>query len=1124
MNSNYPLVRMTNSAGSVFYARTHGWSSTAIQTGNKVMTTEFTLPANLPLTRYSLVVVANGISSDPVSFTPTSLPVLVVSTNIISGGNGNGIIDYNECNDLSLIMTNAGTTAATTIFATLSTTTPGVTIAQPNSLYPSIAPGGVGTNLTAFKLSTSPVFVCGTPVALTLVLKSDQVTITNQFSLSSGTLGIPVRFDNNSTVIIPDNSIIGTSSTIVVSNITSVLMNVTVSLNILQPDVGDLTLNLIGPDGTTTLLSQQNGGLGANYGLDCNSDADRTTFDDNAGVLIDTGTAPFVGTFQPDSPLAVFAGKSGAAVNGAWQLQAIDPFFDSSGSIQCWSLILTPAGCTDGGGQCPGVDLALGMTAGPNPVILGNTLTYAMTVTNNGPNTATGVALSQTLPGNVTIVSTSTTQGLVSTNSGNNVTCNLGNLPVGGTVTVLVVVSPKTAGTIFSTATVGSQQNDFNLANNTVTVSAQVQSPAADLAVGLAANPSPVLVGGIFNYTVSVANNGPSTATGVMVTNTLPVNVSLISASSSRGNSFSVSNLVICALGSLLPGSNATVTIQARALNIGTITATSVASANQIDPLPINNTASVTTTVTPACDLSLAMSGPPSVIIGSNATYQLTVQNLGPSPASGVSVHDTLPTGVTLVSITNLQGISSVTNGVVTCVLTNSLAAGASATVTITVNTSPLNGQVPLTILNSGSVAGNQADPNSANNNASVSTLVDFPRVNVVANGATLLSVGGPPTNGMINPGQIVSISFGLQNIGNIDASNVVATLLGTGGVVTNSPQTKSYGTLTPAASASAPFIFTANGSNGATITATLQLSGGASNQVKFTFVLPTVNTFANTTNIIIPDHGPATNGYPSKIIVSGLTGLVGKVTVTLTNVNHTYPDDVDILLVGPGGQNVLLESHAGGGGVLTNVSLTFDDYVTNSLGARNFLPASSQILSGTYVPSQYGTVNFTNNFGGTIQIPQTILPPVQPYGTNLSVFNGINPNGIWELYVFDESPGDQGIIVGGWSMAITSGNPVNPVIDVAVTGAATPNPDTTGGNLTYTFNITNNGPVTASQVAFTNILPASVNFVSATNSAQVISTTNASGAVYCILTNLAMGTKCRRITIVVEPNSGRNC
>ena len=68
MCSNYPLVRMTNSSGDVYYSRTYNWSSTSVMTGNTVMTTEFTPPAGLAPGNYSLVVVANGNSSDPVSF------------------------------------------------------------------------------------------------------------------------------------------------------------------------------------------------------------------------------------------------------------------------------------------------------------------------------------------------------------------------------------------------------------------------------------------------------------------------------------------------------------------------------------------------------------------------------------------------------------------------------------------------------------------------------------------------------------------------------------------------------------------------------------------------------------------------------------------------------------------------------------------------------------------------------------------------------------------------------------------------------------------------------------------------------------------------------------------------
>lgn len=83
MNSNYPIVRMTDSAGIVYYARTYNWSSTGVMTGNTPSSTQFMLPGGLPAGTYSLVVAANGISSDPVPFfTPDLLQIT-----LMGGGN-----------------------------------------------------------------------------------------------------------------------------------------------------------------------------------------------------------------------------------------------------------------------------------------------------------------------------------------------------------------------------------------------------------------------------------------------------------------------------------------------------------------------------------------------------------------------------------------------------------------------------------------------------------------------------------------------------------------------------------------------------------------------------------------------------------------------------------------------------------------------------------------------------------------------------------------------------------------------------------------------------------------------------------------------------------------------------
>ena len=90
MNSNYPLIRMTNGVGNVYYARTFNWSSTGVMTGGTPESTDFTVPAGLLAGTYSLVVVANGISSDPVSFTyvPDALQIAPLTGFTTSGVRG----------------------------------------------------------------------------------------------------------------------------------------------------------------------------------------------------------------------------------------------------------------------------------------------------------------------------------------------------------------------------------------------------------------------------------------------------------------------------------------------------------------------------------------------------------------------------------------------------------------------------------------------------------------------------------------------------------------------------------------------------------------------------------------------------------------------------------------------------------------------------------------------------------------------------------------------------------------------------------------------------------------------------------------------------------------------------
>jgi subtilisin-like proprotein convertase family protein len=130
---------------------------------------------------------------------------------------------------------------------------------------------------------------------------------------------------------------------------------------------------------------------------------------------------------------------------------------------------------------------------------------------------------------------------------------------------------------------------------------------------------------------------------------------------------------------------------------------------------------------------------------------------------------------------------------------------------------------------------------------------------------------------------------------------------------------------------------------------------------------------------------------------------------VVLTNFAHTYPDDVDILLVAPDGWSALLLSDAGGGNAVAGVTLQLDD------AATAFVPDRFTITNGLYRPTNFDTTD-------TLPSPA----PTGGYGTNLASFNGGMPNGVWSLYVYDDFFSDTGSL-GGWSLTLTTVGIVNP-------------------------------------------------------------------------------------------------
>lgn len=238
-------------------------------------------------------------------------------------------------------------------------------------------------------------------------------------------------------------------------------------------------------------------------------------------------------------------------------------------------------------------------------------------------------------------------------------------------------------------------------------------------------------------------------------------------------------------------------------------------------------------------------------------------------------------------------------------------------------------------------------------------------------------------------------------------------------------------------------------------------------------------------------------------INVSGVTGFVGKVIVTVAGLTHSFPSDVNLLLVSPAGPNVLLMSHAGGAYGVTNITLTFDDSTPQPL------VAGTPLVTGTYRPSSYG---------GGVSFPSPATAP--PYGTALSTINTTDPNGFWSLLVLDDRPGDAGIIASGWSMTLTTVNPVAPLADLAVGLSANPANVFLGDNITFNLGVTNLGPSAAPGVALNDTLPGGFAVVSTSPSQGSI--LQAGGALTWNVGNLAAGASAS-LALVTSPAQGGN-
>lgn len=388
------------------------------------------------------------------------------------------------------------------------------------------------------------------------------------------------------------------------------------------------------------------------------------------------------------------------------------------------------------------LDLTLSSTAAPEPVFASSNLTYSILVSNSGPWNANQVRITNTFPAGSSLIFATATRGFLSVDDGF-FTCFLPVLTNGGTTLITIGLAPQ-AGLITNSFGVYSFELDVAPANN-ISTNFTTVNPVTELGLTLTSAPEPTFVSSNVVYSMVITNRGPSTATGVFVTNVLPPEVRFVSASVSRGSASHSNNVVVATLLPMTNSQRVTLTIVARGASAGVGTNSAWLSSATYDPILSNNGRAVTTTVHALANAAITAAAVPQTLYpGQLFTVTLNAANLGPSPATNVIVTTTVPNSVAISSAESTAGACVIEGGVVTCTIAE-LPTNAPGAITI-VGIPSTSGSV----IASATITSGTTDPALANNSASASVqAMVLPRLQVWRPTSNELVVRWPtqPTN-----------------------------------------------------------------------------------------------------------------------------------------------------------------------------------------------------------------------------------------------------------------------------------------------------------------------------------------------------------------------------------------
>ena len=354
----------------------------------------------------------------------------------------------------------------------------------------------------------------------------------------------------------------------------------------------------------------------------------------------------------------------------------------------------------------------------------------------------------------------------------------------------------------------------------------------------------------------------------------------------------------------------------------------------------------------------------------------------------------------------------------------------------------------------------------------------------LVAAGSTLVAEGCPPTNGVIDSGETVTVNFSLENVGSADTTNLVVTMLATNGAgLPSGPQ--NYGVVTQGGAAvSRPFTFTALGSCGGNAVVTLQLQDGAANlgTITFSFSLGklTPTYLENFDSAAALPAGWVTTGLPLWVITSSISDTVPNSAFSAGAATSQVNTLVSQPIAVPAG-SVSKLSFRNNYSLEANSSTAYDGGVLEiKIGSGSFtdiLSAGGSFVSGGY------NLTISRSFGNPLKgrqawsgssggfITTIVNLPASASGQTIQLrwscgSDNSTASGGW--YIDSVAISNVVCCSGGSSTDLTLGNSVSPAaLNVS-------------SNVTFTLSVTNLGSSAANAVVLADTLPAGFTFVTA--------------------------------------------